>query len=179
MCVGRRREEKCEQGEQGERDHLVSVALPPGRPTYLHSSTKSAYLQCVGCGFEAALNLHGSAATTGKIERPVNEAGRRDGIAGNSPSSWSRSEALGQLPEGTPDAAVEPLPPIPDDLAQDLAQILADALHDDLTQYPKLSEIPQRLEFTVASPSGSVRKRQRAPSGKAAQLGGPRLPRPR
>src|SRR5262249_8951559 len=78
--------------------------------------------------------------------------------------------------ELTPDA-VEPLPPLPDDLAQDLAQILADALHDDLTQYPELSEIPQRPDFTVASPSGSVRTRQRRARGRPSKWPARRLPR--
>lgn len=50
-------------------------------------------------------------------------------------------------------------PSLSDDLAHALAQILADALHEDLMQYPDLSQIPLLVDATVASPSGYDRNR--------------------
>jgi hypothetical protein len=50
------------------------------------------------------------------------------------------------------------LPPLPDHLVEELAQILADALHEDIKQYPNFSDIPPVTEPTVASRRGSDRK---------------------
>ena len=50
-------------------------------------------------------------------------------------------------------------PQLSDALAHELAQILADALHEDLMQYPELSQIPVLVDATVASPSGYDRSR--------------------
>jgi hypothetical protein len=44
-------------------------------------------------------------------------------------------------------------------LVEELAQILADALHEDIKQYPNLSDIPPLMEPTVVS-RGSDRKRR-------------------
>jgi hypothetical protein len=57
------------------------------------------------------------------------------------------------------------LPPYPEHLIEELAQILADALHEDIKQYPNLSDIPVVAEPTVVSRRGSDRKsRPRSPS---------------
>ena len=50
------------------------------------------------------------------------------------------------------------LPPYPDHLIEELAQILADALHEDIKQYPNFSDIPPVTEPTVVSRRGSDRK---------------------
>jgi hypothetical protein len=50
------------------------------------------------------------------------------------------------------------LPPFPDHLVEELAQILADALHEDIKQYPNLSDIPPVTEPTDVSRRGSDRK---------------------
>ena len=67
------------------------------------------------------------------------------------------------------------LPPYPDHLVEELAQILADALHEDIKQYPNFSDIPPLTEPTVASRRGSDRNsrpRSRAKAGKATSRSG-------
>jgi hypothetical protein len=49
------------------------------------------------------------------------------------------------------------LPRYPDHLVEELAQILADALHEDLKQYPNYSDIPPLTEPAVVSRRGSAR----------------------
>jgi hypothetical protein len=63
------------------------------------------------------------------------------------------------------------LPAYPDHLIEELAQILADALHEDIKQYPNVSDIPPVTEPTVVSRRGSDRKsrpRSRSKARKAA-----------
>jgi hypothetical protein len=50
------------------------------------------------------------------------------------------------------------LPPFPDHLVEELAQIRADALHEDINQYPNLSDIPPLVEPTVVPRQRSIRK---------------------
>jgi hypothetical protein len=67
------------------------------------------------------------------------------------------------------------LPPYPDQLIEELAQILADALHEDIKQYPNLSDIPVVAEPTFVSRRGSDRKsrpRSRAKAHKATSQRG-------
>jgi hypothetical protein len=50
------------------------------------------------------------------------------------------------------------MPPFPEHLVEELAQILADALHEDIKQYPSISDIPAVTESTVVSRRGSARR---------------------
>jgi hypothetical protein len=59
---------------------------------------------------------------------------------------------------GATDYSSGPLPLLPDHLVDELAQILADALHEDLKEYPNYSDIPAVVEPTVVSRRGSDRK---------------------
>ena len=52
----------------------------------------------------------------------------------------------------------EPLP-LPPELVEDLARLLADALVADIRQYPNLAELEAKRESTVESPSGRHRRR--------------------
>lgn len=49
---------------------------------------------------------------------------------------------------------------IPPQLAEELAQIIADALHEDMKQYPKLSDIPPVSEPAEGSRRQSDRGRR-------------------
>jgi hypothetical protein len=53
-----------------------------------------------------------------------------------------------------------PPTPMSIQLAEELAQIIADALHEDMKQYPKLSDIPAVSEPIVASRPESARGRR-------------------
>ena len=67
------------------------------------------------------------------------------------------------------------LPPYPEHLIEELAQILADALHEDIKQYPNLSDIPVVAEPTVVSRRGSdpkSRPRSRSKARKVASESG-------
>ena len=64
----------------------------------------------------------------------------------------------------------EPLP-LPPELVEDLARLLADALVADIRQYPNLAELEAKRESTVESPSGLNRRRRSARARAAAQSG--------
>jgi hypothetical protein len=58
---------------------------------------------------------------------------------------------------------------IPPELAEELAQIIADALHEDIKQFPKLSDIPPASQSTLCSWPRSPRAcRTRRTTPKAA-----------
>ena len=54
-------------------------------------------------------------------------------------------------------------PPLPPDLVEALATLLADALVADICQFPNLAELQRNHELTVESPSGHHRRPSRTP----------------
>jgi hypothetical protein len=67
-------------------------------------------------------------------------------------------------------------PPLPPELIDALARLLADALIADIRQYPNLAELKVKCEPTVESPSGLNRRRRSGRPQAAAQSGAPRCP---
>jgi hypothetical protein len=60
-------------------------------------------------------------------------------------------------------------PPLPPELVDALADLLAEAIVADIRQYPNLAELQWNLEPTVESPSGLNRTRRSAHSRAAAR----------
>jgi hypothetical protein len=60
-------------------------------------------------------------------------------------------------------APSEPLP-LPPELIEELARLLAEAIVADIRQYPNLTELKANSEATVESPSGPDRKHRALPS---------------
>jgi hypothetical protein len=71
-----------------------------------------------------------------------------------------RSEAPTDKPEEFRTSGESPPVAIPPQLIEELAQILADALHEDMKQYPALSDIPPVSEPTLCSRPRSPRARR-------------------
>jgi len=67
-------------------------------------------------------------------------------------------------------------PPLPPELVDALADLLAEAIVADIRQYPNLAELQWNLEPTVESPSGLNRRRRSGRPQAAAQSGAPRCP---
>ena len=72
--------------------------------------------------------------------------------AGTSDSSFFASTGSSP-PADDPDA-----PPLPPELVEALASLLADAIVSDIRQYPNLAEVQANHEPTVESPSGLHRR---------------------
>jgi hypothetical protein len=70
------------------------------------------------------------------------------------------SEVATDKPEEFRAGGQSPPSTIPPQLADELAQILADALHEDMKQYPALSDIPPVSEPTVCSRPRNPRARR-------------------
>jgi hypothetical protein len=68
------------------------------------------------------------------------------------------------------DGSSHTMPPFPEHLVEELAQILADALHEDVKQYPSISDIPAVVEPTVVSRRGSARKSRPRSRSKARKV---------
>jgi hypothetical protein len=87
----------------------------------------------------------------------------RDSSEVAAPDGTNRKESH-DMPAEKPDEYIASggspptLPPYPDHLVEELAQILADALHEDIKQYPNVSDIPPLTETTVVTRRGSDRK---------------------
>ena len=62
-------------------------------------------------------------------------------------------------------APSEPLP-LPPELIDELARLLAEAIVADIRQYPNLAELKANSEATVESPSGHHRRRRARASGR-------------
>jgi hypothetical protein len=63
----------------------------------------------------------------------------------------------------TPSGASE-APPLPEELIEDLARLLAEAIVADIRQYPNLLELKAESEAIVESPWSNNRKRKALPS---------------
>jgi len=56
-------------------------------------------------------------------------------------------------------AASSESPPLPEELIEDLARLLAEAIVADIRQYPNIAELKANHEVTVESPTGHNRRR--------------------
>ena len=83
--------------------------------------------------------------------------------SGASPPSESQAADAG--------APLPDPPPLPAELIEDLARLLAEALIADIRQYPNLAEVQSNREATVESPSGLNHKARSARSRVGAQPG--------
>jgi hypothetical protein len=65
-------------------------------------------------------------------------------------------------------------PPLPPELLEDFARLLAEAIVADIRQYPNLAKLKAQPDSTVESPSGLNRRTRSARSRAAAPPGAPR-----